>query len=56
MNTSFYIKFYIILNIYYVEIQELKLNKGLALQDILTEVHSYVIKSMYCVQYIYICI
>lgn len=33
--------------IYYIDIQQLKLNKGLALQDILTEIHSYIVKSMY---------
>lgn len=32
---------------YYAEIQQLKLNKGLALQDILTEIHSCVVKSTY---------
>lgn len=53
LATDLYIRFYIILDIYYAEIQELKLNKGLALQDILTEVHSYVVKSMYCAQYVY---
>lgn len=29
----------------YAEVQELKLNKGLALQDILTEIHLFVVKS-----------
>lgn len=32
---------------YRTDIQELKLNKGLALQDILTEIHSFIVKSMY---------